>query len=597
MEFLKIAKLFAQDFYAVPDYQRDYEWTNSQNTTLIDDVFSIVKEPGSTNHFLGAIVTIPYEESNGVNKSIDFDSYSIDIENVKHIVDGQQRLTSFSVLIKAVYDSLVSEQNITQQFRENQMFKLTGLFKGSAYDDNNGNAAPRIILNGNTGLCYNKDILGVSQESCNRGYKGAKRLLAAYALFKTEIQTQKEELLSEHVFSNEQLFYKSLIDTLTNKIVFVEIECDASSNAFQVFDSLNGKGLDLTAADRIKNILMSWSPPGKGVQKWEALVQQIGEDYLASFFVSLFFYNSGKRISKNKLPDEFKAKYRTSAIDDYDYFYQDLKDSGLLYGNLRAARTGVSKLDAILKDFQALQMEQVFVMLFAAAKHYGVNELSSNSYLSFSKALLALLVRMQVCEKSMNRLDALFSEWIDMMKTQSASLSVLVNKIDEKKKDITPDEAFEEGFSSFAPVDTSVEHFYLRHIEEYMRISHGNRTNVDEYGITVEHIIPQTLDDLSDWYGDVRIPDDVRENFKDNTLENIGNKALLFGDDNSSARNNTYDKKLFIYKNGIPGQNNGTPVDTFWMIKELIEDYPNTFTHVEVAERARKLAQIAVNIW
>ena len=39
MDFLKITKLFAQDLYAIPDYQRDYEWTNSQNSTLIDDVF------------------------------------------------------------------------------------------------------------------------------------------------------------------------------------------------------------------------------------------------------------------------------------------------------------------------------------------------------------------------------------------------------------------------------------------------------------------------------------------------------------------------------------------------------------------------------
>ena len=596
MEFLKIAKLFAQDFYAVPDYQRDYEWTNAQNATLIDDVFAIIRDQGSTNHFLGAIVTIPYEESNSVNKSIDFDSYSIDKGNIKHVVDGQQRLTSFSVLIKVVYDLLDAEQSVDGSFKNNYKDMLKGLFRGNAYDAN-GNAAPRIVLNGNTGFCYNNKILGLTNQNYQGKYKGARRLMAAYTLFKNEIQSQKRELIEDHIFANDQMFYKFLVETLMNKIVFVEIECDASSDAFQVFDSLNGKGLDLTAADRIKNVMMSWSPRGKGAQKWEALVQQTGEDYLASFFVSLFFYNCGKRVSKNKLPEEFKSKYRLSAQNDYEYFYQDLKESGTLYGNLRACRTGIAKLDAVLKDFQSLQMDQVYVMLFAAAKNYGNDRISSNDFLAFSKALLSLIVRMQVCEKSMNKLDGIFSECIDMMKTQSASLVVLTNKINDKKKDIVPDDIFEADFSRFSPTETSIELFYLKHIEEYLRLKTGSRTTVDEFDLTVEHVIPQTLDDLSDWYGETPIPDDIRENFQENTVESIGNKALLYGPENSSASNNTYDKKLYLYQNGIQGQNRGTPVGTFEIIKDLVEKYPRSFTHVEVIERAKNLAKIAVDIW
>lgn len=76
MDFFKIEKLFSQDFYAVPDYQRDYEWTNAQNSTLIDDIFYLMKDSSINNHFLGAIVTIPYDGTNAINKSIDFDEYS-----------------------------------------------------------------------------------------------------------------------------------------------------------------------------------------------------------------------------------------------------------------------------------------------------------------------------------------------------------------------------------------------------------------------------------------------------------------------------------------------------------------------------------------
>lgn len=595
MNFESITKLCSQDFYAVPDYQRDYEWTNAQNSTLLDDVFSIIKDSNS-NHFFGAIVTIPYEKSNAVNKSIDLDDYYIDEENIKHVVDGQQRLTSFSVLIKAVYDVLEEDTTVQNTFKQNHLDILKPLVKGQAYDSN-GNPAPRLILNGNTGRCYNKEILGVRQENCNKGFKGAKRLLNAYKLFKLEVEQKRNEFINDGTFSSAENYFKSLINALTKKVTFVEIKCDGSLDAFQVFDSLNGKGLDLTAADRIKNIMMSWSPAGKGAQKWDALVQQIGEEYLASFFVSLFFFNSGKRISKNKLPDEFRNKYKNSALNDFDFFYDDLKTDGTIYGKLRTSKTSATDLDEVLNDFKDLKLDQVYVLLFAVAKHFGEDVFKKKDYLKIAEMLLSLIVRMQVGEKNMNKLDVIFSECIDMMKNQSASLTVICNKLEEKKLHLMPNDQFERDFSEFTSKDTGITEFYLRHLEEQRRVDNtGNRSPVAR-GLTIEHIIPQTLDDLTKWYGSAPIPDDVKEDFHDCIVESIGNKMLLYGDDNTSAGNNDYTYKIDVYKNGKRGQNQGTPFGTFQMVKDLLTDYPDVFNHDEVKQRAKDLAKIAIKIW
>ena len=594
MDFLKITKLFAQDIYAIPDYQRDYEWTNSQNSTLVDDVFSVMREPNSSNHFLGAIVTIPYEESNAVNKSIDFNDYSIDLDMVKHVVDGQQRLTSYSVMMKAAYDALDENTTVQSAFKDNCLSVIKPLIHSSA-TDMNYRPAPRLILNGNTGNCYNKEILGIRDDGCNKGFKGAKRILNAYKLYKNEILQKKSEFITDGICANDQEFFKRLIDTITKKIVFVEIECDASSDAFQVFDSLNGKGLDLTAADRIKNVMMSWGPAGKGAQKWDALVQQIGEDHLASFFVSLFFFNCGKRVSKNKLPDEFKNVYKNSAQTDFDYFYNDLKNDGIIYGKLRASKTETAELDEVLKDYQALKLDQVYVMLFAAAKHFGENTFATSDYLKFAKMLLSLIVRMQVCEKNMNKLDIIFSECIDMMKNQSASLNVITSKLSEKKLNLVPNDQFESDFSRFAPKDTKVQEFYLRYLEGYRRKNEGNRSPV-ERGLTIEHIIPQTLDDLSQWYGTTQIPDEVREDFQDSVVENIGNKMLLYGDDNASTGNNDYITKQNTYRTGKRGQNQGTPIETFQLVKDFLSNYSKKFNHEEVEKRAKEFAKYAVDL-
>lgn len=141
-----------------------------------------------------------------------------------------------------------------------------------------------------------------------------------------------------------------------------------------------------------------------------------------------------------------------------------------------------------------------------------------------------------------------------------------------------------------------IEEFYMRHLEAYRRKQNGNRSPV-ERELTIEHIIPQTLDDLSEWYGGAQIPDEVREDFQDSVVESIGNKMLLYGDDNASASNNGYVSKQNTYRTGKRGQNQGTPADTFQLVKDLLDTYSDVFNHEQVKERAEQLAKYAVNIW
>ena len=596
MDFLKIGKIFAQDYYAVPDYQRDYEWTNAQISTLIDDVFDIIKNGGKENHFFGAIVTIPFESNDGINMSIDIKEYGIDESSVKHIVDGQQRLTTFSVFIAALHDMILDDENTSLVFKKNYAEKqLEGIVLGNNYSSNSV-PAPRLILNGNTGRCFNNGILKNSDVPYNKVFKGAKRLLNAYKIFVNEIGSKKTQYINDGLIKDSETFYSKVIEAITNRIVFVEIECDASADAFQVFDSLNGKGLDLTAADRIKNIFMSWSPSGKGIQKWDSFVNDVGEEYLASFFIAKFFYIEEKRIPKNKLPDTFK-KFRADALNDFDYFYNEsLKKEGDIYGKLRSANTSNKKVNAILKDFQSLKMDQVYVLLFAVVNRYGEMILDTDDYVNFASRLQCLMVRMQVCEKSTNRIDTLFANCINSMKPNGSALSLIIKKIDDEIKASVDDQQFKESFARFSPNDSKVGEFYLRHIENYKRKENKNRNSVD-IGLTVEHIIPQNLNDLSVWYGALTVPEEIKSDFKDSVVENIGNKALLYEDDNSAAGNRDYNYKLGKYKDGKNQQTQGTPYNTFYLIKEVVDEYPDRFNHDEVFERAKKLADIAVKIW
>lgn len=230
-------------------------------------------------------------------------------------------------------------------------------------------------------------------------------------------------------------------------------------------------------------------------------------------------------------------------------------------------------------------------------RQYGLQVLSDSSYLDFIQTLLTLIVRMQVCDKSMNKLDHLFSHCIDAMKNQSAALTVIIDRLKDYIRNNVPDNLFVTAFEGFSPNDNKVSDVYLRHIETYLRRKAGRRDSLSR-DLTVEHIIPQKLPDISGWYSPLGLPPRaILDSFRDTVVESIGNKLLLFADDNTSASNNLYQEKVAIYNNGCNGQTQGTPVNTFELVKLLLQKYPNRFNHDEVEKRAKELAQYAKEIW
>ena len=609
MNFLKLNKIFTGDYYAIPDYQRDYEWTSAQTSTLLDDIFSIMESSSNKMHFFGAIVTIPFEAENAVNKTIDLNEYNISQQSVKHIVDGQQRLTTFSLLMKALVDLITDDVNLSAENIDSKKAALTQPLESMLYGRDfsthiNGLSAPQLLLNGKTGIAYNYllalDHLKDKFTKPNKKLKGPKRLLKAYESFKEEIKDKCEKLVSSNKYSENHDFYADLIMTLINNLQFVEIDCGSSSDAFQVFDSLNGKGLDLTAADRIKNIFMNWSPANVRSSNWDEFEEILTDKHLTSFFVSLFFYTQKKRIPKNNIPDTFRDTYKNLALNNYNSFFNELCDKAKLFALLKNYSDTSNPISDesknILIDFKDLRVEQVNVLLFAVLQTYGEAIIKKKSFDTFLKALHTLIIRMQICDKSMNRLDTQFSEYIKEMKENSVPLKNITKMIIKYGKIFVPDNQFEAAFKDLSTKDSKQNNIYLRHIELYLLHQSGNKHSIPRT-LTIEHIIPQNTK-YDAWYGKNILPEDIKDSFKDLVVENIGNKLLLYRPDNSLASNNNYLKKLKLYKQDTKkSYTYGNSQDTFKLVDKLIQDYPTKFTHEEVKRRASQLAKYALKIW
>lgn len=601
MDFKKIQEIFSSYYLAIPDYQRDYSWTEAEISTLFDDIKNLMINNSSEEHFLGAIVTTSFDSESSSGMDIVLEDYKISPDNIRHVVDGQQRLTTISLLMRAAMDLasqtvvLKEQKNIIQGYLRN----LESCLYGSEMT-NDGKSAPRLFLNGNTAHVYMSDkVLGISKISGQLKYKGAKRLIKAFDYLKLSIKELCDEYCTEYNVKPYE-FYRAFFQMFTSQLKFVVIECNTAMNAFQVFDSLNGKGNDLTAADRIKNIFLSWCNNKNALNKWNSLISPLDQDNLVKFFTCYMFYLNGKRVQKRRLPDEYKNEFSSSATVDFDNFYQNQVNAAEIYGKITSKSTGIKSLDdEVLADLATLNQEQAYLPLFAVLLHFDTKT-NAAAIIEFGKSLCSLITRMQVCEKSNNRLDAIFAECIKKIKNNE-SIPVLTTFIDSKKIEIANDAQFKSAFQNLSIKDMKQAKYYLVGIENYLRGQNGDRNKVDVSSkLTVEHIIPQDESAWNNWFSelDFNVSEDDYSEFSEMVIPSIGNMLLLYDDDNSAAGKNTLSEKIKVYRQGSNNSTNSSPMRTFMLVEDFVNQYEkNGFSNKSVEERSEKLANLAIEVW
>ena len=212
--------------FVIPEYQRPYAWTDEQVETLFEDLWDFTATSGGTeregSYFLGSIVA--YENENGEQE----------------IIDGQQRITSLFLLLRAVYTKLTSTPPEERTPEANNFIgkiepaiwrtnKLTGTvdFKNilltSRVVSNEGNEILRLILE-----------TGKADENAKDNYS------KNYRYF--------QELFDKHSIENPLMVYQ-FIYALLNQAILLPITADTQDTALTIFSTLNDRGLPLSDAD------------------------------------------------------------------------------------------------------------------------------------------------------------------------------------------------------------------------------------------------------------------------------------------------------------------------------------------------------------
>ena len=328
--------------FKIPRYQREYSWGKNHWEKIFDDLME-----NSSGYFLGSIICI--------NQSDDALS-----EQLLELVDGQQRLTTLSLLFAAIYSKLFANKDELddEQSAELISLKYRLLLKKIK--------VPRLELqsqnNNNEDFHYALALSHVSEELDSPANAGNRRIVKAFRYFQNRIDG--------HCDKNENTV-ESILDLLdlVKQSILVKIEVSSHSDAYVLFESLNNRGAPLTAVDLIKNKMLAEvskeddEKVDSAFQKWTKLLSLLPDDYATQERFFRHYYNTFSEDLRNITKVAFTTRsqlmftYEKLINNGVFEFLENILDAGKTYSKMIGHSGGVSEIIGL--EEQLIRLEHI----------------------------------------------------------------------------------------------------------------------------------------------------------------------------------------------------------------------------------------------
>jgi Uncharacterized conserved protein len=306
--------------YRVPPYQREYSWQKVQWEDLFQDLVE-----NDEAHFLGTIITL--------NQTVDAVA-----NGVLELIDGQQRATTLSLLLAAIYSVLRDHKDELDEEGANELFNL-----GKRLVSKSGQIRVSPQVQGHNRDDYLAVLadagLKVEQTSKHPYFK-LRRIYKCYEYFRQAITR-----LAESNGWDEVKAALSVLDAAKRAIV-VKIEVASHADAFVLFESLNNRGMPLTPVDLIKNHLLAVSElrgamnVDEAFKLWNEILANLGDNYANQERFLRHYYNAFKAelppVPNTPIATRSKliGIYETLLATDVRRRAEDLLDASRLYGRI-----------------------------------------------------------------------------------------------------------------------------------------------------------------------------------------------------------------------------------------------------------------------
>lgn len=537
--------------FIIPVYQRNYDWKIENCKQLYDDLIQVIKNNSKT-HFFGSIVSV-YEPSGRNTEFL--------------IIDGQQRLTTMSLLFLALYNLL--EEKIIISEDESLKDQIYEDFLVDKYQPQEKRMKLKPIKNDQKAfskLFNSKD-----------DYIKDSNLTINYSYFYERIQ--KQEITIDELF-----------DAIC-RLEIINITLNNEDNPQLIFESLNSTGLDLSEGDKIRNYILMGLPKQKQDEYYEKYWNCI--EKCTKYDVSSFIrdYLSVKQLvipSQKKVYINFKKYVEDSSLKIIEIL-EDLLSYAKRYNILLCEKTSSKELNSCINRLNRLETTVTRPFFLEVLRLYDENQINLNEVAEAFSITESYLFRRTICDLPTNALNKIFlllnreimrydgtdSNYIEKLKF------ALLSKKDRAR--FPNDDDFSLMFTEkpIYQMNSKNKIYILERLENFGTLEDKDiYRHYDEGEYSIEHIMPQHLTPA--WIKELG---DSYEEIHDTWLHRIANLTLTAY--NSKYSNSTFVEKKTM-KNGF--EDSGIRLNTYVSKKDK-------WTLAELRDRNDYLLKRALNIW
>ncbi len=495
--------------FVIPIYQRNYDWNEVQCKQLLEDIIEIGKTPKDMAkvHFVGSIVYVCNDE------------YTTEEIEQFVIIDGQQRITTITLMLIALYHLAVEVHNerLAETIYDYYLVNKNAIddcykIKLKATDNNERD----LLL-----LLENRPIPDANYSNIKNNYN-------FFAKNITE--------------SNIDYIYEGF-----RRLLFVEIRLErGKDNAQKIFESLNSTGLDLSQADLIRNYILMGLEPVEQTRLfnryWSVIEQNTkvnGESFVSDFIRDYLTIKTGDIPNKNRVYSTFKHQFRIEEHLDLDEVLSEILNYSDIYKMLLTPQV-IADAD-IRREINYLRYIEVNVsypFLLQVLDDFNRGRIDKNVLINVLRFIQSYVCRRFILDLPTNALNKIFMTLYKQIDLHDYENSLYYHILSRSGKVRIPTDA--EILNHLRDKDiynarSRMKLYILERLENYVNKEHV--TIIGNSDITVEHIFPQKPD--AEWR--TTIPEEDYKRFSEKYLHTIGNLTL-------SGNNGALGNKVFALK-------------------------------------------------
>lgn len=463
--------------FIVPIFQRNYSWQKSQYEQLWFDILRASKFKEKQNHFIGSIVYIDMGTPAGRPQQL-------------LLIDGQQRLTTISILLCAIKD-YVQKFNLETKLINLAKIKNQFLYNSDEIDEDRY----KLLLNVQDKETYIKLI----DNTIFTVNKPATNIIKCYEFFYERI----EDFIKQYGQIDE--IYAGIF-----KLSLVSISLDKDSdNPQMIFESINSTGKDLSQTDLLRNYLLMDLTPEKQTRLyktyWKPMEELFGEDIYKNdvnkfdYFIRDFLTlksDTGHICKINNVYENFKRYYLDNNCEKFAVL-KDLFTYAKYYACIDLLQENDDELKLYWQEFKKLDSHVVYPFLLKLYDDYSRQILIKEDFKKILQVVISYLWRRAICEIPTNSLSKTFAtlyQAVDKDDYVNSIIKAFVFKSSYKR--------FSSDYEVREKLQTKdIYHFRLRKylLEALENYYHKEPIDLNTANYTIEHIMPQNIEHNLSW--------------------------------------------------------------------------------------------------